>query len=106
MPYCPTCEYEYVPGIKQCPDCNVDLVDTLPEEKKSFSIDPELVCVASYPYVIEAQEAHLKLQTYGIESTVNERMDVSGGMAVADAGVRVFVLKKDLQEALRVLEAE
>lgn len=106
MPYCPSCKYEYVPGIKTCPDCNIDLVDVLPEEKKSVYIDTELICVASYPYAIDAHETRIKLQLNGVESVVNERMDVSGGMAVADAGVRVFVRKEDVDKANEILKSE
>lgn len=34
MPYCPKCRYEYKPSIARCPDCDVDLVDSLPPEEK------------------------------------------------------------------------
>lgn len=36
MPYCPTCRYEYKPGILTCPDCETALVESLPE-----AADPE-----------------------------------------------------------------
>lgn len=32
MPWCPVCKNEYVEGKTHCPDCDVDLVDELPEE--------------------------------------------------------------------------
>lgn len=32
MPWCPICKNEYVEGKTHCPDCDVDLVDELPEE--------------------------------------------------------------------------
>jgi hypothetical protein len=32
MPFCPACRAEYRPGIETCADCNVALVDELPEE--------------------------------------------------------------------------
>ncbi|MEO0206578.1 MAG: hypothetical protein ABIL22_07895, partial [candidate division WOR-3 bacterium] len=31
--FCPICKAEYKPGITRCADCNVELVDKLPEEK-------------------------------------------------------------------------
>lgn len=33
MPWCPKCKYEYVAGIKACPDCKVALVNSLDEIK-------------------------------------------------------------------------
>ena len=32
--FCPNCGAEYREGFTHCPDCNVDLVDKLPEEDK------------------------------------------------------------------------
>jgi len=32
MPFCPLCKAEYGAGTKRCPDCEVDLVEELPEE--------------------------------------------------------------------------
>ncbi|MBC8400119.1 MAG: DUF2007 domain-containing protein [Candidatus Marinimicrobia bacterium] len=32
--YCPLCQAEYKPEIKHCADCNVTLVEALPEETK------------------------------------------------------------------------
>jgi hypothetical protein len=31
--FCPKCRYEYRAGFYVCPDCNTNLVDTLPEEQ-------------------------------------------------------------------------
>ena len=39
MPYCPICQCEYKQGVKECPDCEVELVDKLYQEKKS-----EFIC--------------------------------------------------------------
>ncbi|HEX9654776.1 MAG TPA: DUF2007 domain-containing protein [bacterium] len=32
MPFCPHCKDEYVAGIKLCVECQLELVDQLPEE--------------------------------------------------------------------------
>ncbi|MBR5508699.1 MAG: hypothetical protein IKV59_01450 [Lachnospiraceae bacterium] len=34
MPWCPVCKNEYVEGKTHCPDCDVDLVEKLVEEKE------------------------------------------------------------------------
>lgn len=37
MPFCPNCGFEYKPGVWECPDCGVRLVDRLPEERPDNS---------------------------------------------------------------------
>ena len=32
MPFCPLCKSEYGSGTKRCPDCEVDLIEELPDE--------------------------------------------------------------------------
>jgi len=38
--YCPNCRAEYREGFNVCADCNIDLVDALPEEA---AFEPEFV---------------------------------------------------------------
>jgi hypothetical protein len=33
MPFCPSCKTEYIAGVARCSDCDVSLVDRLPEEQ-------------------------------------------------------------------------
>jgi hypothetical protein len=40
MPFCPTCRAEYRPGIERCADCDVPLVDELPEEPERYEPPP------------------------------------------------------------------
>ncbi len=41
MPFCPKCRCEYKPGIRTCPDCNVELVASLPEEPDKNREEPQ-----------------------------------------------------------------
>lgn len=43
--FCPSCKYEYVDGIIECPDCKVALVENLEAEKKPRLEYVELVTV-------------------------------------------------------------
>jgi hypothetical protein len=38
MPFCPICKTEYPPGAKRCVECEVDLVEKLPEEDSEEEI--------------------------------------------------------------------
>jgi len=42
MPFCPLCKSEYGAGTKRCPDCEVDLVEELPEEAELEGSEEEL----------------------------------------------------------------
>lgn len=42
MPFCPLCKSEYSPGTKRCPDCEVDLIEELPEEADAEEVDEDL----------------------------------------------------------------
>lgn len=38
--FCPICKYEFIEGISECPDCNIQLIESLPKEE-----------IATYEYV-------------------------------------------------------
>ena len=44
MPWCPKCKNEYVEGILICPDCEIDLVDELPEDTDENMPIPVILC--------------------------------------------------------------
>ena len=39
MPFCPRCQCEYRRGVRQCPDCRIELVDTLPSPAPLPQVD-------------------------------------------------------------------
>lgn len=41
MPFCPLCRCEYMPGVTLCSDCQVDLVEALPDEKEKEEEEKE-----------------------------------------------------------------
>ncbi len=41
MPFCPNCKYEYNSTVSVCPDCNENLVETLPEDIEDGEIESE-----------------------------------------------------------------
>ena len=50
MPYCPTCGYEYLPTVKECPECGIALVDEPPEgAPQDPAITEPLVAVYEAP---------------------------------------------------------
>lgn len=39
MPFCPRCQCEYRRGVRQCPDCRTELVETLPSPAPLPQVD-------------------------------------------------------------------
>lgn len=108
--YCPSCRSEFRPGFSRCPDCDVDLVDSLPPEDHEDlhyvevleTADPALVPFlrptlesAGIPFVIEGEEG-LGIFPIGLGNT---RFD-SAGLAV-----RVLVPEERVDEARALLES-
>ncbi|GAW91003.1 DUF2007 domain-containing protein [Calderihabitans maritimus] len=50
--FCPKCKYEYVEGVKECPDCQVALVEELPPEPELEYVDLVTVLKSENPAVI------------------------------------------------------
>jgi len=57
MPFCPSCGIEYRPGFNQCKDCDVALIESLPDAKPEEVINTsvELVELATFPDTPEAE---------------------------------------------------
>ncbi|MFH0931204.1 MAG: DUF2007 domain-containing protein [Candidatus Zixiibacteriota bacterium] len=71
MPYCPKCKTEYNPGIEKCSDCDLPLVEKLPEEtfKETFK-DIKYILLRNLPSRLYAEMLKESLQNSGISSII------------------------------------
>ena len=109
VPFCPSCKYEYVPGITKCPDCRVDLVDELaaapspqPQQQSEWA---DLVTVAGFRFDVEAQAAKLRLESYNIRSVLSNEViaQVNIGISMISGGIQLMVNREDAQRAREAL---
>jgi hypothetical protein len=106
--YCPECKCEYLEGYTHCADCNVPLVEGLPEGEPSAQHAPsapidekeDLVLLKRFPTTHEAQLARGFLVSNGIEAVISGE-DWLGirRNGVQRGGVKLFVRKEDQKEA-------
>jgi hypothetical protein len=108
MPFCPKCRYEYRPGFTRCADCDVDLVDKLPEETEKPHAGDEwidLICIETYPLDAPALTAQAVLRAQGINASLQNSIMSQADMFLvfADGGVRLMVPKEDAARAKAIL---
>ncbi len=105
MPFCPSCHCQYREGFTRCTDCNVDLVDSLPEETREIP-DPtelELVELSSFPNPMEAQMIQELLEYSGIESILQSDFNAGAGPYTASPNA-LLVRKADFLRAREIYE--
>ncbi len=103
MPFCPSCLAEYKPGITHCPDCDVDLVEKLPEQTQETE-GTKLVELASFPMVSEAEMIQELLEGNDIRTVLRGEVDPIGAKSGAEP-ITLLVEEKELERAHELYEA-
>ena len=75
MPFCPGCHYEYVEGITRCPDCDLELVDTLPDKPPPAKVIDEPF-VPIFAAIDEAEAKVVRSVLEGAGVPVWEKSDI------------------------------
>lgn len=107
--FCPKCRYEYKPGINRCPDCDVDLVSSLPPEEEDeveYSApvavfetnDSSIMLVAQS--LLEAADIQFWVKSVGAGGILVPEGNVPLG---AGASRKLMVRVADREEAKEVL---
>jgi hypothetical protein len=106
MPFCPSCHCEYRLGFTRCSDCDIELVESLSEEKyeKPERDELELVeLVASFPDPMEAQMIQELLEANGIVSILKSDFRAGAGTFTASPNA-LLVRKVDFRKGRELYE--
>jgi hypothetical protein len=107
--FCPKCRDEFREGFTHCPDCDVDLVETLPEVEEPGPL--EMVTVLETGDQSLVAVAKSVLEGAGIPCIArNERLQnlfgwgaIGTGFNAAMGPIRIQVLKEDAEAARELL---
>jgi hypothetical protein len=104
MPFCPKCQAEYEPPATRCERCAADLVECLPEAESAEADGLQLVELASFPNVAEAEMIKELLEHNGIRTVVRGEADPIG-VASGAAPTTLLLERRDLGRAQELYEA-
>jgi len=108
--FCPKCKAEYRVGFLRCSDCDIALVDRLPEpEEAPRDVRPhaELVVIRTFEKLLDADFAKSVLEAAGIESEVwhGHRGQLSPELGLP-IGIQLLVRSEDAAAADEILNTD
>jgi hypothetical protein len=89
--FCPQCKAEYRPGFVRCADCDVELVDCLPQDavESGTTEDSDYTVIRAVQGALEEGQICSFLQAYGIPTQVRSvgfrktyAVSINGGGAI------------------------
>jgi hypothetical protein len=102
--WCPQCKSEYVRGMTRCPECDVDLVFTLPEESEKPVIDTD----AEFVEIMNTYDAGVLTVIKSILDDVGIPYFIKGEHSVFVFShiypAHVLVLKQEAEKAKELLK--
>jgi hypothetical protein len=107
LPFCPTCLSEFRPGFDRCEECDVDLVDELPDPPTyEQPPNPAFQSVYETTDMTDALSINTLLEANGIESSVDNSLSglYAIGLPTPAARIVVTVPSQDAQQAAALIK--
>jgi len=108
MPFCPKCKYEYVEGIKVCPDCDLPLKAHLHEEplQEPEYTDEALVTLVRVYDRLEVDIMKGVLDSAGIPAYIQSDVSAMTRAAVVlrNRGYAIIVQESRYHDAMEALQ--
>ncbi|MBU1095944.1 MAG: hypothetical protein CVV23_16115 [Ignavibacteriae bacterium HGW-Ignavibacteriae-2] len=99
---CPNCEYEFIEGITECPDCNIDLI-SLDDFEGNVVHHKDWVVVFTTSDIIEAEMMKSNLEGADIEALILSQKDRSlpgvGDLSI----IKLLVKKIESNDAILII---
>jgi hypothetical protein len=100
--FCPSCKYEYIPGVTQCADCGVPLVDALESPESNPLQDVRVVSIWQGKDHSECERAGEALENAGIPFTVQDAKS-SFSFLPTEPSLEIWISDADQEKARKVL---
>jgi len=104
MPFCPSCNYEYVEGITICPDCGVHLVDELLFVKPEDWTEENWEVIYTSDNEVEIEMLRDNLESADIKTAVLSQKDRNFPAAGDLSIIKLLVRKDDISSALSFIQ--